>query len=59
MTPEWLIWYGLRIGLSYDETLDIPFGTLLSLIAAERIGVEGWRYKRPQKTDEDIIPDLR
>lgn len=59
MTPEWLLWYGLRIGLNYEEALDIPYGTLLSLIAAERIGAEGWKYKRRALTDEEIIPDLR
>lgn len=58
MIPEWLIWYGLKIGLSYAETLDMPYGELLSLTAAEQIKNEGFRPKYAL-SDEDIIPDIR
>ena len=37
VSPSWLLWYGLHIGLSMDETLDIPFGDLLTLIAIDQI----------------------
>lgn len=58
MIPEWLIWYGLKIGLSYAETLDTPYGELLSLIAAEQIKHEDYSPKYTT-SDEDVIPDIR
>lgn len=52
------MWYGLRIGLSYQQTLDLPFGELLTLIAIEQIKVEGAKQKHVL-TDDEIIPDVR
>lgn len=46
------------MGLSREETLDIPFGELLDLIAVHQIKTEGARLKRAL-SDEDIIPDVR
>ena len=54
----WFLWYGMRVGLTMDETLDIPFGDLLTLIAVEQIKREGCRQKR-KLTDDEIIPDVR
>ncbi|MBS1332901.1 MAG: hypothetical protein HP049_00325 [Clostridiales bacterium] len=48
----------MRVGLTMDETLDIPFGDLLTLIAVEQIKREGCRQKR-KLTDDEIIPDVR
>lgn len=58
MTPEWFLWYGMSVGLSYSEALDIPFGELLDYVAIEQIKREGARLRR-SLTDEDIIPDVR
>lgn len=52
------MWYGLRVGLTYEQALDIPFGELLDFVAIEQIKVEGARQKHIL-TDDDIIPDVR
>lgn len=52
------MWYGMRVGLTYDQALDIPFGELLDYVAIEQIKTEGARRKKVL-TDEDIIPDVR
>lgn len=49
--PEWLIWYGLTIGLSYGETLDLPAGELLDLIAIEQVKHEGAKLKQDEEDD--------
>ena len=59
---EWLFWYALKIGLSYRETLALPVGELMDMIAFEQLKHEGAQLKgkKPQKTHWDIIPrDLR
>ena len=48
----------LTIGLTYEQTLDIPFGELRDLIAVEQIKHEGAELRK-QFTDEEIIPDVR
>lgn len=58
LAPEWFIWYGLKIGLSYREALDIPVGELRDLIAVEQIKREGAREKNAL-SDDEIIPDVR
>ena len=58
MTPEWFLWYGMNVGLSYTQALDIPFGELLDYIAIEQIKREGFRQKYAL-TDDEIIPDVR
>ena len=58
MTPEWFLWYGMNVGLSYAQALDIPFGELLDFVAIEQIKREGYRQKYAL-TDDEIIPDVR
>ena len=48
MTAEWFLWYGMRLGLTRDEALAIPFSLLQDLIAVEQIKVEGFERKRTQ-----------
>ena len=52
------MWYAMRIGLTYNEALDISLGELRTLIAIEQIKTEGAKEKIAL-TDEDIIPDVR
>ena len=54
----WLIWYGLKIGLSYTETLDLPVGELKTLIAIEQIKCEGLDEKLPENGLGEFLPDL-
>ena len=46
------------MGLTYDQTLDIPFGELQDLIAIQQIKLEGAKRKHIL-TDDEIIPDVR
>ena len=55
---RWYLWYGLTLGLTYDQSLDLPFGELMDLISIEQIKHEGM-VRRRVLTDEDIIPDVR
>ena len=61
ITPEWLIWYGMRVGLSYGEALDVPFGELLDYAAIEQIANGAADDATPDSRpyDEIVIPDLR
>lgn len=52
LTPEWFLWYGLRLGLTYDQTLDLPMGELRDLISVEQIKYEGARLR---ESDEDFF----
>lgn len=45
------------MGLSRAETLDLPYGELLDLIAVHQIKCEGARLRRAP-SDEEIIPDV-
>ncbi len=36
------MWYGMAVGLTYTEALDVPFGELLDYIAIEQIKREGF-----------------
>lgn len=38
---EWLLWYGLRVGLSYRETHAVPLGELMDLASVEQVKNEG------------------
>lgn len=51
LTAEWYIWYGLKMGLSWDQTLTAPLPLLLDLIAVQQIKEEGFKYK-PKLEDE-------
>lgn len=53
MSPEWYIWYGLRVGLSYDQANDIPFGELLDYVAIEQVKHEGAKLKKTWEEPED------
>lgn len=57
MSPSWFIYYGLQVGLTLDETLDLPFGELLDLINIHRI-VNGFAKEKREISDDDIIPDI-
>ena len=48
----------MKVGLTYDQTLDIPVGELKDYIAIEQVKHEGATLLEPVD-DEDIIPDLR
>lgn len=52
------MWYGLQAGLTYQETLDEPFGVVRDLMAIQQVKREG-AHVRHYMTDEDIIPDVR
>lgn len=58
MSSAWLLWYGLRIGLTRTETLTIPVGELMSLIAVHQIKVEGHQRKLTQEEELDEFFDL-
>lgn len=49
--PDWLLWYGLRLGLSYTEALDLPLGELLNLIAIEQYKREGAKLEENEEDD--------
>ena len=55
MTGEWFIFYGLAIGLSYQEVMALPFGRLQDLIAIFQIKNEGAKRK---KTMEEETADF-
>ena len=62
LTWEWLIWYGLKIGLTYDQALDIPVGELMDYVAIEQVKHEWCIAVDPgdlTPPDEQIIPDVR
>lgn len=48
------MWYGLKIGLTYQETLELPYGELLDLIAVEQIKHEGVKLK-PKEDFWDLL----
>ena len=49
------MWYGLKIGLSYDKTLDLPFGELGDLIAVDQIqnGLAKEKHKRTEAGERE------
>jgi hypothetical protein len=57
LTPEWLIWYGLHLGLNYTQAHDIVVGELLDLITIDQIK----KGELSLRVDDDyeIIPDVR
>lgn len=65
MTPEWLLWYGLKVGLGYEAALRQPLGRILDLMAIEQVKHEGAELKDNRRFDpdemtlEDLIPDLK
>ena len=55
---EWYIWYGLRIGLSYDYALSLPLGELQDFIAIEQIKTEGAKMKKSRQCEEEDFFEL-
>lgn len=51
------MWYGLEVGLTLSETLDIRLCELKNLIAIEQIKTEGARLKRDD--DEEFFELLK
>lgn len=51
----------MRVGLSYGEVLDVPFGELLDYAAIEQIANGAADDATPDSRpyDEIVIPDLR
>ena len=58
MTPAWLLWYGLHMGLTRNESLALPLGQLLDLIAVNQIKTEGAEPKRTQQEEEQDFFNL-
>ncbi len=52
----------MRVGLTYDQALDLPVGELLDYMAIEQIKHEFCDPASPEKNvplDEEIIPNVR
>ena len=41
----WFLYYGLRIGLTYDQAMEMDISLLMDLIACHQIKVEGFEQK--------------
>jgi len=53
------LYYGLKIGLTYDEAMTIPHPLLLDLIACEQIKNEGFEQKTFDNSDFMSILSVR
>ena len=53
-STQWCIWYGIHIGLSYQEAWCILFGELCDLIAIYQIKFEGAKEKTQRKSKESM-----
>lgn len=51
LAPEFYLWYGLKIGLSYREAHAMPLGELLDLISVEQIKHEGAKLQQSAEDD--------
>lgn len=40
------MWYGLEMGLTYDQAMDLPISIIYDLISINQIKKEGYRYKQ-------------
>ena len=49
------MWFGLKIGLSYQQTHDIPMGELLDLIAIEQIKRGEAQYYSEQDDLDELL----
>lgn len=58
MTLAWFIWYGLRIGLTLNETYDMRIGELQDLIAIEQIKCEDFTQGRKLKSEQEEFFEL-
>ncbi|HIS65153.1 MAG TPA: hypothetical protein IAA83_07275 [Candidatus Avoscillospira avistercoris] len=59
MSPAWYQYYGLALGLSYEETQAIRYGELLDLIACYQIKREGAKTKTRRDDILDAIMTWR
>lgn len=50
LSLSWFMWYGLAIGLTRTETLDLPYGELMDLVAIHQIKCEEPSYAAPSLT---------
>lgn len=48
----------MRVGLTYDQALGIPFGELMDYVSIEQIKCEGAQLKSPD-SDEEFFALLR
>lgn len=48
------MWYGLKMGLSYEVAQEIPLSQLLDLISVHQIKEEGFRYQKPMNDEEEL-----
>lgn len=53
------MFYGLRIGLTYEETLDMPLPLLMDLIACKQIKDEGFEGQEYNNNNLDSILAVR
>ena len=56
MSPSWLLWYGLHVGLSYETAMMQPIGLILDLAYIDMIKTGMAKRKTAQSEDEEIIP---
>ena len=47
------MYYGMKIGLSYQEALDMPLGSLLDYIAIDKIACGGVKLKKTEEQEEN------
>ena len=46
------------MGLTYDQAMDIPLSLLYDLISINQIKKEGFKYKRPRRSDREELMEL-
>ena len=49
------MWYGLKMGLSLDETLTVPLSLLLDLIAVDQIKNDGFKQRKTRKQNDQEL----
>lgn len=59
MSPAWYQYYGLAMGLTYEQTHAIRYGELLDLIACYQIKREGAKTKTSKEDIFDAIMTWR
>ena len=60
----WLLWYALRMGMTYSEAMRQPVGRLRLLAAMQQVKCEGMKFTDRREFDpetddlEEICPEL-
>ena len=60
----WLLWYALRMGMTYADAMRQPVGRLRLLTAMEQVKCEGARFRDlrefdPERDDlDEFLPGL-